>query len=264
MKEMKKIAIWLCGWVLLCGCMEEGKEAQKVILPVISDGSGMSDFVNPDGYSVEIEHLAIAIANLEFTIRGETHEASVIKKIRNFLFPIAYAHPGHLAGGEVTGQLDGNFILCPTSGENHPLGDAVLLEGEYHGMNFTFRKATATDKSSPDDPIEGHTIYVSGKALRDGKTYDFSALVDIDEGTKMVGAPFTLNLDASEPDWTLAVRVLSRDPSSESDTLFDGIDFESLDEDRNGKIEILPGTDAHNILKRRFQVHDHYWVEPTK
>jgi len=267
MERPEKIIIFAVGLfaaaALAAGYIEEGTEAESVTLPVVSDGSGMSAFTTADGCQVEIKHLLVAVSDLEFTVSGETH-GRLLDKIEKLLIPKAYAHPGHLAGGEVTGELTGNFLLSPTRGDDLRIGDATLLEGEYHGMNLTFRKATAEDKTFPDDPIVGHTIRVEGTAMKDGGSYDFFALVDIDENTKMVGAPFTLNLDASDPGWTLDVKILSQDPSTEGDTLFDGIDFAGLDENQDGNIRILPGDAAHNILKRRFQVHDHYWVEPRR
>jgi len=262
-KKSVLTAVFISLILTLTGCGDEAKEANKVILPVVSDGSGMSAFKTAQGYDVEIQLLKIAVQDFEFTIKGETH-TGMLEKLERIIFPKAYAHPGHLAGGEVTGELPGNFILEPTHGEDVSLGDGTLLEGEYHGMNFTFRKASAEDKSDAQDPIQGHTIHVKGISMKGDVRLNFDALIDIDENTKMVGAPFTLNLTAKDSDWVLEVKVLPMDPSTEGDTLFDGIDFESLDDDHDGNIQILPGSDAHNILKRRFQVHDHYWVEPRR
>ena len=244
------------------GCMESDREPRALEVPVVTDGSGLSAFESDECFGVEISTLIIAVKDFEFTTGGDTH-VGFLEKLFRLIEPAAYAHPGHLAGGEVIGEMPGDFILEPTSGEALSMETATLLEGSYNGMNFTFRKAAAGDGFSAGDPILGHTAYMEGEARKGGKTYAFSAVVDVDEGTKMVGAPFTLELKGSAEGLALAVKVLASDPSAEADTLLDRIDFEQLDEDEDGQVDIRPGDDAHNVLKRRIQVHDHYWVEPV-
>ncbi len=71
----------------------------------------------------------------------------------------------------------------------------------------------------------------------------------------MVGAPFELVItDATRS--TLGIQLLPTDPV-ESNSLFDGLDFAALDEDRDGVVEIVPGDEAHNILRRTLQSHAH-------
>ncbi len=140
-----------------------------------------------------------------------------------------------------------------------------MLEGDYHGMNFTFRRADGSDGIEEDDPLTGHTVSLSGIARRDEQEVAFDALLDIDEDTQMVGAPFVLEAHPSTTT-ILVFRLLMVDPSTEEDTLFDSVDFFELfassatNDDETLLIE--PGDDAHNILRRRIQVHDHWWLEP--
>jgi hypothetical protein len=54
--------------------------------------------------------------------------------------PRAWAHPGHYSGGDVTGELVGEFILDWIGGDGMALGTADLLAGDYNGFNFTFRR----------------------------------------------------------------------------------------------------------------------------
>jgi len=214
--------------------------------------------VTAEGYVVTLSELRVAIQDIQFTIEGETH-AGLLERLHRMALPQALAHPGHYAGGEVTGELRGTFLLDFFAQSDTPLGTGTLLEGEYHGANFTFRRATTADGLAANDPLLGHTAVMRGTALRDGKTFHFQAVLDIDEGTQMVGAPFTLRVQR-ETNVVLRLEILAVDPSTEQDSLLDGIDFAALDTDGDGNVSIQPGDAAHNIARRTLQVHDHWWV----
>ena len=78
---------------------------------------------------------------------------------------------------------------------------------------------------------------------------------------QLVGAPFEATLD-SDSDGQITFRLELIDPV-EGDTLFDDVDFLSLDPDSDGLVRIAPGVshveDAYNHVRRTFQTHDH-WV----
>jgi len=259
MRRILRWAIWLSVLPLLAAVCEPASEPDRVVLPVVADGRGISAFRNAEGYDIDLSACRVAIRDLEFTIAGETH-AGLGERLRRLLVPVARAHPGHYAGGEVTGELPGRFLVDFFSGADRMLGDGTLLEGDYHGLNFSFRAADAADGIGADDPILGHTAHLAGIARRGTDTWAFDAVLDIEEGTKMVGGPFTLALRAGMSP-TLVLRLLAVDPSTEADTLFDGIDFATLDADGDGVVTIRPGDAAHNILRRRLQVHDHWWLD---
>jgi hypothetical protein len=254
-----KIALGLVLAMLLVSvCAPEGEEPRQVSLPVVSDGSGVAPCTNAEGWTVELDELRVAIRDLEFTIEGEAHARRTHPLLR-ILSPRALAHPGHLAGGDVTGELSGAFVLDMFAQKPEPLGEAVLLEGDYNGVNFTFRAADASDDLAADDPLIGHTAYMAGVAARDEESVAFTATLDqLAADTQMVGGVFDLTVTESTTA-TLALGIFTIDPS-ENDTLFDGIDFGALDDDEDGTVDIVPGDEAHNILVKTLERHDHYGV----
>lgn len=240
-----------------------GSEAARITLPVVIDGNGVIAASNDLGWSIALTQFRVATNDLQFTIRGEQHDGTASRAIRRFFVSDVYAHPGHLAGGVVTGELPGNFLLDFTSRSGNKLGDASLLVGAYHGFNLTFRRADAADFPGvvQPDPLLGHTADFAGKATKGAQQIQFTALVDIDDGTAMVGAPFDFVVDKSTTA-TIGVAAVVKDPY-EPDTLFDGIDFGALDADGDGVVAIAPGEAAHNILRREIIVHDQ-WLGTTK
>lgn len=150
-------------------------------------------------------------------------------------------------------------VLIDWTDDGAPLGTARLLSGDYQSANFTLRRAGDSDGLAADDPVRGHTFHIEGVASQAGQSLPFQAVLDIDEGTRMIGALFPVRItdDATGP---LVMQVLTVDPF-EGDTMFDGVDFARLPLSGGGpRVDIVPGQDAHNILRRRVQVHDHYAI----
>ncbi|MEM9492119.1 MAG: hypothetical protein AAGC55_23430, partial [Myxococcota bacterium] len=112
----------------------------------------------------------------------------------------------------------------------------------------------------------GHSLLIEGSADNGTGPLPFLALLDIEDTTQMIGAPFELAVD-EDTQGDLSLQALTIDPL-ENDTLFDGIDFAALpmvDDGAGGlHVEIAAGGDTdttHNILRRAAQTHDHYQVE---
>jgi len=258
--------IRFCLFVLLCMASAcSSQEAVTVRLPVESSDLDIKSSMTDLGYLVQVDTYRLAFRDLQFTIHGEAHTAALSRPrrmwnaVENALIPTAYAHPGHLAGGEVTGELLGGFIFDHPANGKTSLGQATLITGQYEGANLTFRKAAASDGLSANDPLIGHSVYIEGSAQKAGKTVRFTAQVDVDDNTQMVGAPFeVLITETSQP--TLLFEVLTTDPFT-SKTLFSGLDFIAYDSDGDGQLTIVPGQDAHNILRRSVQVHDFFYVK---
>ncbi len=244
----KTLAIGLL-WIG-CGASEE---APVVDLSVVASSGGVAAAASDLGYTITVTTMRAAVRNFEFTIEGETHQDIRCPQGALCAGP-DLAHPGHLAGGTVTGELRGDFLVDWTQ-DGEALGVATLIVGDYHGANFTFRRASEEDGLDAADPLLGHTAHLAGTATKDAHDYPFEAVIDIDEDTPMIGMPFEYVL-VEEEQPTLAVEALIVDPV-EGDTLFDAIDFAALT-DGEGAVSIEPGQDAHNILKRQIQVHDHY------
>ena len=257
----------VCLAVCLAACAlaacSEAKEAERVELPVVTDGAGLGVVTSDLGYEVELSSASLAADGLKFTIAGEAH-VSLWQRLSDIVVPVARAHPGHFQGGEVTGELPGHFVLRFVPGEVHELGVATLLAGTYHAVNLGLSYASSDDVDA-GDPLAGHTAVLSGTATKDGAQVEFQVVIDSPEGRELVGIPFEEEI-ASSTQQTLALRFNPLDPL-EMDTLFDGVDFAALDADADGRVELDPRAAdeataaAYNLIRRVFQTHDHFVVQ---
>jgi len=235
------------------------KEAVTVQRAVEVNGQGVQDSTNELGWTVHVTKLRLAFRDVELTVEGEMHEttaAMMLRRASQLLIGTAHAHPGHYAGGAIDGELAGDFLVDFVADHGKVLGMATLITEVYDGGNLSFRKASAADGLAADDPLLGHTAQIAGIATRGATTITFTAVVDVDEGTRMVGAPFSLDL-RDQRAATIGVEILTLDPF-EKDTLFQKLDFAALDTDGDGALEIAPGSDGANLLRRTIQEHDHY------
>ena len=235
------------------------REPVHVQLAVVLDASGIEPSTTDLGWEVELTTARIAASDLQFSILGEMH-SDATAWVPGWILGRAWAHPGHYSGGDVTGELAGEFILDWLAHDGMKLGDADMLVGDYNGMNFTFRAAAASDGLAADDPLLGHTAHFVGVA-RSGETeVAFTAVVDLDAGAQLIGAPFeaTIDADATAP---IELQLVPTDPE-EGTSLFDGIDFSTLEPGTDGIAAIAPGDVAHNLLRRTLQSHVHYNATP--
>ncbi len=239
------------GLGLGCAACADSEEAAQVELEVVVDGTGMAPTTNELGWTVEVTAFELTVQDLEFTVQGEVHAASWLRRLEGLAVGVAHAHPGHLAGGEVTGELPGLYRVDFME-DGAPLGRATLLPGSYQGGNFGFSRAEGSD------PLGGHTAWIEGTATREGTTIRFTALLDVDPSAKLVGAPLELEVGEGSSA-RLGLRLDLTDPV-EGDTLFQRLDFGALDEDGDGEVAIRPGDSAHNTLRRTLQDHDHYEI----
>lgn len=250
-------------WVLLVvaagsGCDFDSSLSPTVQLEVVIDASGIIPHQNDLNYTIELERCRVAIQTLEFTTEGEMHvDLSLLRRVHDALISSAYAHPGHSAGGEVVGELGGRFVFDWLD-DGKPLGIATMLVATYTGANFTFDHAESGSGVNAEDTIVNHTFELAGIATRDGETYTFEAVLDQDEGRRVVGLPLELDVE----DHTSVVLGMSLnivDPI-EGDTVFDGIDFAALDQDGDHIVVIEEGTETGNLLRNNLQSHDFYQV----
>jgi hypothetical protein len=246
-----------CAAIAVCAGCAGSEEAAEVPLAVVSSSRGIEPG-DSDGQAITLQSARAVLSDLEFTVGGEVHETSALARLWDLVVPSAYAHPGHAAGGDVTGVLAGRFVV-DWMADGAPLGTASLLEGDYEGANFTFRRGTREDGLAEGDPLLGHTLALEGTARTGGRTIAFDALIDIDDGALLVGAPFVLAVDRGMDPATLAIELLPADPV-DGKSVWNEIDFAALDEDGDGVVSIRPGDDAHNILRRNFQLHNHYTI----
>jgi hypothetical protein len=223
------------------------QEAATVELPVTTSSTAAMAATTDLGYAVQLSRLRIAVDTIQFTIEGETHE-DVSARVR--------PHPGHSAGGEVTGELPGEFILEWNGQAHAPLGIGELITGDYFGANFAIRAATASDGLVADDPLLGHAFHLTGTLTKDGTTKSLDAVLDVEADTSVIGAVFDDVIAGTETS-PLAIQFFATDPY-EADTAFDGVDF--FQGVAGDAIQIRPGDVAHNIIRRVIATHDHYGV----
>ncbi len=243
MRTMFLIALCAIG----CGTTEE---AATVQMPVATAGAPLPAATTDLGYQVQIERMRVAVTGIQFTIEGEAHASAAP--------PGTVLHPGHSAGGEVTGELPGDYILQWNGQPQPPLGDGTLLAGDYFGANFVFRGADARDALPAGDPLDGHAFHITGTVGKEGTTRPFDAVLDVEPGARVVGAVFEARITEASTE-TLAISFFATDPN-EQDTAFDAVDFFTLPATPAGTIEIRPGSAAHNVIRRAIQTHDHYGV----
>ncbi len=233
-------------------------ESQRVELPVVVDGTRTTAMTTNLGYDIELSDARMVIADVAFTIAGEEH-ATLSQQLKNLVIGTAYAHPGHYQGGEVTGEMQGRYIVDWVSNSGGQMAMATLLEGDYEAANFLFASGTADDGLSVDDPLLGHTAIFAGTAQRDGQTVTFTAVIDAPADRVLVGAPFEAHV-TQETGGSIGFQLLTQDPY-EDDTLFDDVDFFALDDDRDDQVHLdqqSAQTDAYQQLRRRTLTHDHY------
>jgi hypothetical protein len=256
------------GSLIFLAACGSPKEPPMVELTVFADASAVDTVTNDLGYTVELSEARMVMSDLQFTIAGEAHAASLWRKVADFLIPNANAHPGHYQGGEVTGELRGRCLVDWLPGDNTKLGTATLIVGAYHSANFDFDVASTKDDLAPDDQLIGHTALLRGTATKADRTIGFVALIDSPEGRQLVGAPFDQEI-TEEGKVRLGLELATKDPL-EGDTLFDGLDFGALDDDGDGSVVLEelegegPAVDAYNQLRRMFQTHDHFAIKTAQ
>ena len=243
--------------LLFAVCDPAGDEPEQLTLTVTGSNTGIKDCVNDLGWHVAVNRFEVSFQNLEFTIEGDTH-AGLLKRISDVVVPVAQAHPGHLAGGEVTGELPGSFVVDFASPHPTVLGAGTFLEGQYNGMNLYFTTAIKGADGSTADPVVGHTAYIEGVAQKDTTRIPFHITLDIEDNLQMIGGVMDLTVTAdtvTAPD--IALQTI--DPF-ENDTLFDGVDFGAVPTDTSGTAVITPGQDAHNYMMKDLISHDQWMV----
>jgi hypothetical protein len=262
---MKRWIHWL-GLAMSGIACSDAEEAERVALPVVVDNSGMTPVQTDLGYLVTLSEARLVVDNLQFTIAGEAHAASVWQHLADLVVPAAHAHPGHYQGGDVTGELPGHFILDLIAGNPAPLGMAELIVGDYHASNFTFGQAAPADGLAEGDPLLGHTAHLVGVATKDGNNHRFQVEIDAPRDRQLVGAPFDVAIDR-QSQLTLGFELMTLDPL-EGDTLFDGIDFGALPLS-DGRVDLTATSgddavvDAHDNLRRTLLTHDHFKIDTS-
>lgn len=245
----KVLCLLLIGTALACSA--ESEEARRIEVPVVVDTSALFVQEPTDlGYRVEFLSARGVIKDLTFTQGGEVHTAQATQRRRavprpgplSWIIGTAHAHPGHLAGGDVLGELPGRHVINWLD-DGAPIGTATVVAGPFDGAGFVFAQGEASDGLT--DPLLGHTLVLEGTATRDGNTVGFIAAIDQDSDRQVVGIPFIVDVDGTR---AIGFGLIGAE-------LFDGIDFHTLAGDA-GQVT-LTGPDL-NRLRRATQSHEHF------
>src|SRR5690606_758001 len=109
---------------------------------------------------------------------------------------------------------------------------------------------------------------LGGTATRGETRVEFSALIDSPKGRQLVGVPFEREVSEGSK-FDLGLALVTKD-ALEGDTLFDGIDFATLESNEGDGVVLEAGnadaavTEAYNQLRRTFQTHDHFAIKTRK
>jgi len=251
------VLITLGSVLVLCS---PGGDEPEIVLVEVANVQGARVPEQTDlGWMVEFSSFRLAIRDLEFTTQGETHSRR--ERWQDRLIASAVAHPGHYAGGEVIGELPGDFLVDACREKTAPLGEARLLVGDYNGFNFSFRKATAEeDDLDETDALLHHTALLEGQATRDSHIVPFQAIIDIEDNTQLIGASLDVFV-SQDTEATLGFSLLAKD-KNEQIHLFDGIDFDTLlPSTGSGSVVIAPGDEAHNRIMKALSKHNYYQMD---
>ncbi len=250
----------LASAALVAGCGAE--EASRLMLPVHAGAHDIEAVETDRGYTIELAEARLALTDLRFAAAGEEHAASRWRVLHDWLVPVAQAHPGHTSGGEVMGELLGQFVTSWLPKTQAPLGLAMLLEGDYESASFAFGRALLEQGLAADDPLLGHTAVLRGLATRGAERRSFVAVLDAPVGQELIGVPFDAGIRADAAN-AIGFELLPRDPF-ERDTLFDGIDFARLARDGEGVVKIVSDASDPEVavvyerLLAAFQTPDHF------
>lgn len=239
------------GVVVAAGC-GDAIETPRVDLPVRVDPTPLLPSMSDLGYVVETDLVHLDFEDLEFSMAGDFHVRFTPPRFPS-LISTAWAHPGHLQDGEITGALSGHFALDWPSDAR--LGMATLLAGQYASANLTF----AYDSG----PQLGATGWLHGRATRDGATYPFEIVYSAPQGRDLVGIPCEGDV-TPEREADLVMQFLPTDPY-EQDSLYDGLDFAALAPDDGGTLRLDDraeglALEAFYRVQRTLLSHDHYRI----
>ncbi len=241
----------------------DGGDAAQVEVPLAAGGEGPISADTDLGWTVRLDVARVTLAE-PLLKNGEDKHAFLQRSFRwvsEALIPSAYAHPGHGAGGTVVGELRGDFVVDFASTDPVTLGTATAVVDDVTSVDFLLA-AAGGEALAEDDPVHGHHAWLAGEAQRGDDTVTFTAALDLDEDTALAGAPVvpeTVRLD-DETAVGFRVQFVTQDPF-EGDSFFDGVDFGALLEAAGGdQLDIRPGDEVHNRLRRGLSSHDHYLV----
>lgn len=167
------------------------------------------------------------------------------------------AHAGHQHGAaELSGGIDGTYVLDLLDSEPELLGTIELKEGHYFDGRIrlvlgdeTARILTSGSNLGADSPVFGHTLYLEGTATSGQDSYHFVFVVDVEATVPGLAYARTVR-EGGQLEITTRLDV---------GALLDGIDFASLaDGDGQVLVNSEHAADTYALLKARLSNPDSY------
>lgn len=226
----------------------EGDEADRITVPLHTDGAEAREAITAEGWSVVLEEARLGVADVRFRRGGEEH-ASWLTPLSRWLLPSAHAHPGHTVGGEVVGEALGTFALDFLTEGDEPFAEASALVTRADALDFAFSALSVPGEQ------EASAVF-RGTATRGEESVRFEAFIVQDEGRRVDGVPLSLDLRQSDlARVSLALRLTNDDGG----TLFDSVDFAALPYPRGDDVaRIERGTAPHNRVRNALQSFEYY------
>lgn len=227
------------------------------------------------GFTIVLDEIEFAAHAIHFTQAGEAHEASR-KPLRDLLFPIAHAHPGHNHGGETTGEMqEPAHVRFAIDAPGSPFGYADLAEGQYDAANMVLNHIGSEQScpiTSPADeaPSTLPSIRITGSAEKDRVEHYFVAEIQLERCRTITGIPFDAYVNEYGAVGT--IRLLFEGQSRYANlegiypTVFDGIEFDRFAGERDvvyGDLLLHSDRPTETMLRARLQSHDYYYFEFT-
>ena len=253
---------WMIAALLLVAC-EQSEEAQRFSVPLgVEPASVAAPFETDLGYEVEVTEMRAVLTGMEFTSKGERIDKSRLSVLGSaaleWVLPTAMAHPGHDGSGVILGELTGRHVV--TLSQDEQLGEALLLEGQYSGVNIGLGNSDASDGLEEGSPLRDHAVVIEGEARRGERSWRFITQVSFSEDVRVIDVHFNADLRGGPPATPprLAASMLSED----GETLFDGVDFEALASDAEVMVIDAEAGEPYFRLRKRLEGHNHWRMNP--
>jgi len=232
-------------FVFACGSITEAPISSVNVYSSYVD----SDKITNLGWKIQVEKLSFGMTDLTFHSSNTDQAKTPTSDWTSYLFPSAFAHPGHGEETAIIGEMLGDFIWDKDS--SSPIGEATLTIGSYSYVDF----GISNHLSEPANMA----FFMSGTATdQDENTIPFTVSIEVPMDRTINQVPFDITLVENEQK-SVSLSFHLVDPFEEIH-LFDDIDFAAALGDTTTTLIIGPDdeTDEYTLLHRRILSHDHY------
>jgi hypothetical protein len=231
--------------VFACGSITEAPTSSVSVYPSYVDSEKMTNL----GWKVQVDTLSFGMTDLTFHGSNTDQAKTTLSDWTSYLFPSAFAHPGHGEETAILGEMLGDFVWEKNS--SLPIGEATLTIGAYSYVDFGISNHLS-------DPAN-MAFFMSGTATdQDENAIPFTVSIEAPMDRIIGQVPFDITLVESDQKSVLFSFYLV-DPFEEGH-LFDDIDFGAGLGGTATTLIIDPDeeTAEYTLLHRRILSHDHY------